>query len=329
MSDALLRRRLLEWYDAHKRPLPWRRSQDPYRVWLSEIMLQQTTVATVIPYYERFLSRFPDVRSLAAADEAEVLRLWAGLGYYSRAKNLLAAAREVVRRGGSFPQDPEALRALPGVGRYTAGAVASIAFSRKAPLVDGNVIRVFSRLFAMRGDPKSPSFQNRAWARAESLVDARRPGDWNQALMELGATVCLPAFPLCASCPLSARCLARAQGLQDSLPRPARRKAPVPVSWTALVVRDGSRLLLMRRDEGEKLLPGHWGLPEPRHLPGAAPGRELGRLTHSITNHRITLAVRESPRPPRIPPSARWATPQEAREMLVSSIWRKALEKAV
>lgn len=328
MSDALLRRRLLAWYDAHKRPLPWRRSQDPYRVWLSEVMLQQTTVAAVVPYYERFLSRFPDVRSLAAADEAEVLRLWAGLGYYSRAKNLLAAAREVVRRGGTFPQEPEALRSLPGVGRYTAGAVASIAFSKRASLVDGNVVRVFSRLFLMRGDPKSPAFQRKAWARADSLVDPKRPGDWNQALMELGATVCLPAFPLCASCPLSSSCLAKARGLQEDLPRPAKRKTPVPVSWTALVVRDGSRLLLWRRDEGESLLPGHWGLPEPRHLPGASPGRVLGRLTHSITHHRISMSVRESGRPARIPPGARWATPGEAREMLVSSLWRKALEKA-
>ncbi|MBI5597154.1 MAG: A/G-specific adenine glycosylase [Elusimicrobia bacterium] len=328
MSDAALRRRLLAWYDAHRRPLPWRSSKDPYRVWLSEIMLQQTTVAAVIPYYERFLSRFPDVRALASADEDEVLRLWAGLGYYSRARNLLAAAREVARRGGAFPEDPEGLRALPGVGRYTAGAVASIAFSKKTPLVDGNVARVFARLFAMRGDPKSPAFQKRAWARADALVDARRPGDWNQALMELGATVCLPALPSCPSCPLAPACRAKALGLQESLPRQTERKAPVPLRWTALVVRDGGRLLLWRRDAHERLLPGHWGLPEARHLPGTAPGRLLGRLTHSITHHRISVSIHEAERPARLPPAARWTTPREAREMLVSSLWRKALDSA-
>ena len=218
------RRPLLAWYDAEKRAMPWRLSTDPYRVWVSEIMLQQTTVSTVIPYYGRFLKRFPDVAALAGADEDEVLRLWAGLGYYSRARNLHRAAQAVVsEHGGRLPGTLAGLRSLPGVGRYTAAAVASIAFGLPAELVDGNVIRVYARLFALRGDPKSPALQAKVWALAAEHLDHRRPGDWNQALMELGATVCSPVGPECGRCPLAEDCLARRRGLQDSIPLPARR----------------------------------------------------------------------------------------------------------
>lgn len=325
-ADPGLRRRLLGWYDAHKRSLPWRRDTDPYRVWLSEVMLQQTTVAAVIPYYGRFLARFPTVRALAAAKETEVLRLWAGLGYYSRARNLHAAARAVAReRGGRFPDTAEGLRSLPGVGRYTAGAVASIAFGRPEPLVDGNVNRVFARLFARRGDPKAPAFAAWAWETAARLVDPARPGDWNQALMELGATVCHPLGPECSRCPLARSCAAKSRGLQDALPTPAARKAAVGLAWTALLARRRGNVLLWKRGADERFLPGHWALPEARHLPRTAPGRLLKRLSHSITHHRIAVAVHEAPPPESLPAAARWVPEGRAGRLLVSSLWRKAL----
>src|SRR5688500_14779764 len=237
---------LLAWYDLERRRMPWREEVSPYRTWVSEIMLQQTQVATVVPYFERFLRRFPDVRSLARAGEDEVLRLWAGLGYYSRARNLLAAARAVESAlGGRIPDDVEGLMSLPGIGRYTAGAIASIAFGRPRPLVDGNVVRVFARLFALRGDAKSPALQKEAWALAERLVEPARPGDWNQALMELGARVCLPPpeAPLCGSCPLAGACQARRRGLARALPEAAGKPEPVALAWTALRIERAGRLL--------------------------------------------------------------------------------------
>ncbi|MBI3300290.1 MAG: A/G-specific adenine glycosylase [Elusimicrobia bacterium] len=320
-----LQKALLGWYDARKRDLPWRKDHDPYRVWLSEIMLQQTTVAAVIPYYERFLSRFPRLADLAAAEEAEVMRLWAGLGYYSRARNLLRAAREVTAAGGRFPDTAEGLRRLPGIGRYTAGAIASIAFGRPEPLVDGNVVRVFARLFALRGDPKGAALQKKVWALAETELERARPGDWNQALMELGATVCTPAGPECSRCPAARRCAAKARGLQDSLPAPARRRAPLKLAWTALLARRDGRVLLWKRGDDERFLPGHWGLPEGRHLPGAAAGKLVRRVNHSITHHRIAVAVREASAPARLPAGARWVPEAEAPALLVSSLFRKAL----
>ena len=326
LAPSKLSKPLLAWYDAHKRAMPWRLSTDPYRVWVSEIMLQQTTVATVIPYYERFLKRFPDVKALAAAKEDEVLRLWAGLGYYSRARNLHRAARDVVSgHGGRFPGTLVGLRSLPGVGRYTAAAVASIAFGLPAELVDGNVIRVYARLFALRGDPKSPALQEKVWALAAEHLDHGRPGDWNQALMELGATVCSPAGPECARCPLSKSCLARKRGLQDSIPVPAKRMDTVSLTWTALLARRGTKVLLWRRAAGERFLPGHWALPEARHIPAARPGPVLRRVAHSITHHRIALSVHEAAAPARLPRNARWVDASKAGELLVSSLWRKAL----
>lgn len=323
---AGLRRALLGWYDSNKRALPWRRDRDPYRVWVSEIMLQQTTVAAVIPYYARFLDRFPDVRALAAAREPEVLRLWAGLGYYSRARNLLAAARAVVaEHAGRFPDSALGLRALPGVGRYTAGAVASIAFGRPEPLVDGNVNRVFARLFARRGDPKSPAFQAWSWETAARLVHPKRPGDWNQALMELGATVCHPQGPQCGRCPLAGACEAKAKRLQESLPMASPKRATVPLAWTALLTRRGGRVLLWKRADDERFLPGHWALPEARHLPAAARGPLVRRVSHSITHHRILVSVHEAAPPSRLPPAGRWVREAAADGFLVSSLWQKAL----
>lgn len=328
MSNAEAKRlsTLLRWYDAHKRPLPWRRDTDPYRVWLSEVMLQQTTVAAVIPYYERFLRRYPTVKALAAAKEPDVMRLWAGLGYYSRARNLLAAARKVVaEHGGAFPGTAEGLRTLPGVGRYTAGAVSSIAFGLPEPLVDGNVNRVFARLYARKEDVKSPAFQTWAWETAARLIDPKRPGDWNQALMELGATVCHPQGPECGRCPLARSCAAKAKGLQESLPMAAPKRATVPLAWTALLARRGGKVLLWKRADDERFLPGHWALPEDRHLPAAARGPLVRRVSHSITHHRISVAVHEAAPPSRVPPAGRWVPAAAAAELLVSSLWRKAL----
>ena len=201
------RRLLIDWYNEHRRDLPWRRTGDPYAIWVSESMLQLTLVDSVIPYYERFLTRFPDIHSLASADADDVLRLWAGRGYYSRARNLQKAARVVCdRHGGTLPDSAEALRELPGIGRYTAGAVASIAFDRPEPIVDGNVARVLARLHEIREDLKSPDTQRRLWDEAATLARGPRPGDLNQALMELGATLCTPKNPRCPVCPLRRRC---------------------------------------------------------------------------------------------------------------------------
>lgn len=259
-DQAALRERLLAWYDAHRRELPWRAGEgeapDPYRVWLSEVMLQQTRVETVRPYYERWLERFPTLEALAAAPLDEVLKAWEGLGYYSRARNLHRAVREMAERyGGEVPNEPEALRALPGVGRYTAGAVASIAFGRAAPVVDGNVRRVFARWL----DDPDPQEAN-LWKLAEALVQGERPGDLNQALMELGATVCTPRAPRCPACPVAEFCASRAAGTQEE--RPARRRQkPLPHEDTAVaVVERRGRLLLVRRPLGGRL-GGMWEFP--------------------------------------------------------------------
>ena len=256
-----IRAALLTWYRANRRDLPWRRTRDPYAIWLSEAMLQQTRVETVIPYWERFLERFPDVATLAAADQDDVLGLWAGLGYYSRARNLHRAAQEVVaRHGGTLPSDVASLRELPGVGRYTAGAVASIAFDLPEPVVDGNVIRVLSRLRGIRDDVGSPAILARIWDDAGELARGAAPGDLNQALMELGATVCLPRAPRCAGCPVARHCDARSAGDAEQLPVKAPRSKPRRVEGVvAWVVRRG-RVLAVRRPE-RGLLGGLWDLP--------------------------------------------------------------------
>ncbi len=222
-----LTRRLLDWYDASKRELPWRATADAYRVWVSEIMLQQTQVATVLPYYERFLAAFPTVSRLAEAPLDEVLRLWSGLGYYRRARSLHAAARVVVERhGGSFPSALEAALALPGVGRYTAGAVLSIAYGLRLPAVDANAERVLSRVFVIEGDTRVGPAKRDLHAIAAKTAPADRPGDHNQALMELGARLCTPRRPQCTECPLADLCQARASGMEERFPAP-RPRTPI------------------------------------------------------------------------------------------------------
>jgi len=255
-----IRRILLGAYDATKRDLPWRGESDPYRVWVSEVMLQQTRVETVIPYYKEWVRQFPDVDALAVAEEEEVLRAWQGLGYYSRARNLHAAAKVVrERHGGQLPETARDLLGLPGVGMYTAGAVASIAFGEVVPAVDGNVRRVFARLFDL-ADPTP----NRLRELAVTLVDPRRPGDFNQALMELGALVCTPRSPACGSCPLSARCLALARGTVEDRPerKTKARLREVHLVTLVAVAGEGDHLeLLLRKRPLEGLLAGMWEFP--------------------------------------------------------------------
>jgi len=231
--------RLLLWYDRNRRDLPWRRrADDPYAQLLAEFMLQQTQVNTVLNYYERFIKRFPTVGSLAAADLDDVLTLWSGLGYYSRARNLHAAARRIVEQhGGTVPRTVDELMTLPGIGRYTAGAIASIAYDVRAPVLDGNVIRVLMRLLAMEADPKSPAVRVKLWDRAESLPPRKRCGDFNQALMELGATLCSPRAPNCEACPLKRCCRAHLRGLTDQIPTKARRTRILPARMVVAAIR--------------------------------------------------------------------------------------------
>lgn len=249
---------LLRWYRAEARDLPWRRDPTPYHVLLSELMLQQTRVETVLPYFAAFTARWPTLADLAAADDQEVLSAWAGLGYYARARNLLRCARAAAASG--LPSDPAALRALPGIGPYTAGAIASIAFGVRTPLVDGNVERVLCRLDARESDPRREG-RDALWARAgelhAALGEADHPGDLNQALMELGATVCTPRQPRCEACPLAGACLGRAAGTAASLPRLPPRKAPVPMTAVAGILRGPQGVLLGRRPPGG-LLPDLW-----------------------------------------------------------------------
>ena len=298
---------LLGWYDGARRDLPWRRTRDPYAVWISEAMLQQTRVETVEGYWRRFLDALPTVADLAAADEEGVLALWSGLGYYRRARSLQAAARALVERhGGRFPRTRAELLALPGIGPYTAGALLSIAFDLPEPLVDGNVARVLARRFALELDPASGAGQRELWRRAAELVPAARAGDWNQALMELGATVCTPRAPRCGACPWGGECLARARGLSEVLPRARPRPAPLEVELTIAVAERGGALLLRRRPAGGRMA-GLWEFPtrEEAAADGATrlfPARfepplvvdeeaPLGRLAHAITRHRIRARV--------------------------------------
>ena len=252
---------LLAWFAKHKRELPWRADADAYRIWVSEIMLQQTRVAAVIPYYERFLARFPSIAALAEAPEEEVLRFWSGLGYYSRARNLQRAAREIVAwHGGIFPSSAEDVLALPGIGAYTAAAICSIAFGQKMAVLDGNVARVIARLFALRGDLRTGDRWRGLQERADGLLDGHAPGDWNQAMMELGATICTPRAPQCLLCPAGQFCAARKQGSQEEIPEKRVKRATEPVTLAAAVFLDarGKTLLLPPPERGaEEITAAH------------------------------------------------------------------------
>src|SRR4051812_14707991 len=281
---------LLAWYRKSHRDLPWRKTTDPYRIWVSEIMLQQTRAVAVVPYYERFLARFASVDQLAAAPEQDVLALWAGLGYYSRARNMRRAAQSIVAAGG-FPRDYDAIRALPGIGDYTAAAVASIAFHLPHAVLDGNVLRVVARVENDASDIGAGRTRERFRAIAQEWLPPDYPGPFNQALMELGATVCLPRNPLCLLCPLASCCRAREEGTVAQLPVKLRKVDPVQIAGVLLVVRQRDKVLLRRRDAALTRMAGFWDLPTPEELPKAKRGERLGEIRHTITHHHYTLEV--------------------------------------
>ncbi len=298
---------LLPWYEKRRRPLPWRATRDPYAVWVSEVMLQQTRVETVIPYWRKFLARFPSVEALAAADLSDVLKAWEGLGYYGRARNLHKAAGHVVERfGGRLPEQVTDLRSLPGVGPYMAGAVASIAFGRPEPLVDGNVARVLTRLHGIAEPPAKPAVQRRLWDLARDMVPEDDPGGFNQALMELGATVCTPRAPQCGACPVAEPCVARSEGRPEAYPAKTERRAVPHHDIAVGIVARGGKLLLVRRPEGA-LLGGLWEFPGGRLADGESPeiglartlkerfaltvrpGAPLAPVPHAFTHRKVTL----------------------------------------
>jgi A/G-specific adenine glycosylase len=281
-DPAAVAPRLIAWYGRHGRDLPWRHTRDPYRIWLSEIMLQQTTVAAAIPYYQRFLTVFPNVATLAAAPLEQVIELWAGLGYYSRARNLHRAAKIVVDEfGGRFPATVEELTALPGIGRSTAGAIVSISFDRPAPILDGNVRRVLVRLFAFAGDPRSPTAERSLWGRAEALTSRARPHDYAQAIMDLGATVCTPRDPACSACPLSDLCQACRQGVQQRLPA-ARPRKSVPVRRQVALLVECNGCCLVRPRPAAGFLGGMWEFPVSDLREDEAPLTAAGRLAAEL-----------------------------------------------
>jgi A/G-specific adenine glycosylase len=295
-----LRGLLLEHYDAHRRDLPWRQNREPYRVWVSEIMLQQTRVQTAIPYYDRWMERFPTVQALADVDEESVLKAWEGLGYYSRARNLHRSALIVTERlGGVIPRDSQSLKTLPGIGEYSAGAIASIAYGEVVPAVDGNVRRVLSRLFDLE-DPTDASLRRRAG----ELVDPDRPGDWNQALMELGATVCTSRSPRCSACPLTGECRALAEGTQELRPVSKRRPSVRTVCYEIVVALNPAGEVLMVRRPPEGLLGGLWEFPaveiEPEDLtPMGDPLSPGNSLKERCRARLADLGIRLAPGTPR------------------------------
>jgi len=345
-------KRLLAWYRRERRDLPWRRNRDPYRVWIAETMLQQTTVKAVVPYFDRFVRRFPDIASLAAARESDVLALWSGLGYYARARNLHRAAKVLAEdHAGRLPDDPVVVSNLPGFGPYTTGAVLSIAFDRKVPLVDGNVARVLSRVRLVRGDPRSKEVRNRLWGVAGDLVRlADSASDFNQAMMELGALVCAPRRPACLLCPVSSDCAARRRGLEESLPERAPRARSRAVYGAAVVARrKRGEFLLARRSDDEKVMPGLYELPgvlfwegkaapKPEALESEIESRlgvtidvrdEIGSVAHTITTRRLTTVVFAGTVEGAVPRGGRlrWATLRGTEKLPLSSLTKKILGK--
>lgn len=331
---AEFRNALLSWYAQHQRDLPWRKSCDPYRVWLSEIMLQQTTVAAVIPYFERFLARFPNLAELAASPEEDVLRMWEGLGYYSRARNIHRTARVLIDEwNGEFPRSVEELRQLPGIGRYTAGAIVSFAFQKPAPIVEANTQRLYARLLAWDQPLSRSASQTALWDFAGRLVSEDQPGGFNQALMDLGSRVCTPAEPDCAACPVQVHCRAYQQGQQLELPVTPPRRPPTPVTHWCVVLQQGERVLLVRYPPGERWA-GLWDFPRwenndiphapfparqrsqaslfPQELPGSELfptieadfeqrfgttirlTRPLATIKHAVTRYSVTLVCLEA-----------------------------------
>jgi A/G-specific adenine glycosylase len=343
-------RRLLAWFDQHRRDLPWRRTREPYAIWVSEVMLQQTQVSTVLPYYQRWMERFPSLRALAEANEDEVLHAWQGLGYYARARRLAAGARAVHRdHGGVLPSSVEALRRLPGIGRYTAGAIASMAFNLAEPLVDGNVTRVLCRYYRLGGDPARAPLARRLWQMARGLLPTDRPGDHNQALMELGATLCTPHRPRCSDCPLARGCAARASGQQAEFPAPSARPPLTALAMVAAVVRSRRHLLLVKLGAQAPRWAGLWQFPSGEVRAGETAVQSVQRVVreqaglrvvvndpivrvrHALTRYRVTLdAYRCTSGRGRAVPlgvdEVAWKLPSELRELALPAAQRRVAE---
>ncbi|NIP99352.1 MAG: A/G-specific adenine glycosylase [Nitrospinaceae bacterium] len=304
-----LQNALLKWFGTARREMPWRETADPYAIWVSEIMLQQTQVATVIPYFERWMRSFPTVHKLARAREDTVLKHWEGLGYYSRARNLHRTAKTVVRdHGGRLPDSHDALMQLPGIGRYTAGAILSIAFGQAVPVLDGNVKRVLSRLFTVSGNGRPGTAETRLWDLSSQLVPDKNPGDFNQALMELGATVCLPKKPMCLLCPVQSSCQAYRNGVVDQFPPPRVRPPAKKIEVSAAVITRNGKVFIQQRPK-KGLMGGLWEFPGGKRRPKETEeqclkreireelgipvviAKKLMTIRHSYTQFRVTLNV--------------------------------------
>jgi A/G-specific adenine glycosylase len=318
------RRCLLFWFEKARRDLPWRHSSDPYRVWVSEIMLQQTRVTAALQYYERFLGRFPSVEALANAPEADLLAHWAGLGYYHRARNMQQAAR-VIRDAGEFPKTYAAILELAGVGSYTAAAIASISFGLPHAVVDGNVFRVLSRVANDAADIASSAGKKAFSALAGALLDSERPGDYNQAIMELGATLCLPKNPQCLVCPVSSLCRSRAAGTQDGLPVKKKPQKTVYEERRLYWITRRGEVLLWQRPAASNLMPGFWELPETAQLPQVGGGVEHGNFRHVITFHSYLFRVIVTPAPLKLG-ICQWVDRQQLARMPLSTVARKAMK---
>jgi A/G-specific adenine glycosylase len=339
-----LQEKLLLWYQKHKRALPWRDNPSPYRVWISEIMLQQTQVKTMLPYYDRFLKRFPDVRSLAHASEAEVLELWAGLGYYSRARNLHKAARRVLNEYGAFPDEIGLVRSLPGIGRYTAGAICSIAFNQAHPIVDGNIRRVLIRLHGIAGSVSQSFF----WDQMTALIPKKQVSSFNQAMMEIGALVCIPYLPRCGICPIKSLCKALKSNLQNDIPTVTAKRIPESVQISMLILENDRHFLITSSDK-PNLIPGKWGFPCEivakgdsaeasavrlcRKILGKNHRLEIcGQYRHTISRYRISVNVfygvfkgQQTRR--NQDENHRWSLKNQIARMFTSAIFLKALQK--
>lgn len=340
------RARLLRWFDVHARDLPWRRTRDPYAIWISEVMLQQTRVETVIPYFLRFIERFPTVTVLARASEDAVLSHWSGLGYYRRARQLHAAAKVMLaEHAGQVPEDREARRALPGIGAYTAGAIGSIAFDLPEPIVDGNVARVLSRVHGIEAPLGSKESDTALWREAQRWVQGERPGALNQALMELGATLCAKSAPQCEGCPLRASCDAYRTDRTELLPVPKLRRAPKDIALVAVRATCGEKVVLVRSDVA--LFGGLYGLPTAPIEAGASKAKrraaaaralanaglsptgaftERGQLVHVLTHRRMTVALWEvEVQPPSGEQGVRMMSEKELSQVGVSTLTRRLL----
>jgi A/G-specific adenine glycosylase len=351
-SLSAIRRALLTWFDRNQRELPWRTNRDPYRIWVSEAMLQQTTVAAVVPYFDRFVAAFPNVQSLAAAEEADVLRLWEGLGYYRRARHLHATARRIVaEHGGRFPDDPVAWADFPGVGRYMVGAILSQAFDRQLPIVEANSLRVLARLFGYEGDPRVGDGKAWVWLAAEAVLPRSRVGDFNQAIMELGALVCSPREPDCGRCPLAMSCIARRTGRLEAIPPPKPARSIERVREVAVAIRSGGKYLVARRPADSKRWADLWEFPHAewpdgeeletaavrvaRELTGLSVrlGGELATIRHSVTRFTIAMTgvsverIRGRERAT-FHAELRWVAPADLAELPTSSPQRRLFREA-